>query len=364
MMDVGSTSVARAVRVFAAIAVATALTTTGLIATTGAEGATAATAQTTPAPSTFPPTAPSNLVAASVKANSVTLTWTASTPGCCPIAGYAVSYAQPFHDVFYNENVGNVTTVTITANIRPTTQYTFRVSANDTMGYRSGSSNAVTVVTPASDEGPDTIAPQAPTNLVATNDAAGVAVLSWSPSTDNVGVTGYEVYHYDGWFTSRVIATVTGTTTVAYGSPGRNVFYVRARDAAGNISIASNTVVASTTTPGPISPSVSPPACRVTYSLTSRWASGFVADVALTNTGPTAVNGWTLAYTFGGDQRIASVWHATFSQSGADVSLRNAAWNRTIAPGGRVTIGMLGSWASSDAAPTAFSLNGVACAVS
>ncbi|MEK8107217.1 hypothetical protein NKG94_22440 [Micromonospora sp. M12] len=61
---------------------------------------------------------------------------------------------------------------------------------------------------------------------------------------------GYDVYRFDGWFTSTLVATVprtTYTTSLPSATPLRNLYYVRGRDAASNLSIASNTVTLPTT---------------------------------------------------------------------------------------------------------------------
>src|SRR5262245_28615444 len=79
----------------------------------------------TPAPSTsslpntspFPPPAPTNLTA-TPHAGSITLTWTASTPGCCAVTGYDIHWLMTFDDVVYTTSVGAVTTATLTQNIR------------------------------------------------------------------------------------------------------------------------------------------------------------------------------------------------------------------------------------------------------
>jgi hypothetical protein len=236
------------------------------------------------------------------------------------------------------------------------------VSARDGVGHRSGVSNAVTVVTPASDTGPDTTPPGAPAGLTVTGTTPATATLAWSPSTDDTAVTGYDLHWFDGWFSSKLLATVTGTTFTAPLSTGRSILYVRARDAAGNVSIASNTVTVNggTTTP-PTSPPPGPPVCRVTYTTTAQWPGGFTAGLTVTNTGQTALDGWALAYTFGGDQRIRSAWNSTFTQDGAAVTMRNAPWNGVLAPGSSATIGMRGTWATANSAPTAFTLNGQPC---
>ncbi|AFL80817.1 Zinc metalloprotease (elastase) [Aequorivita sublithincola DSM 14238] len=87
--------------------------------------------------------------------------------------------------------------------------------------------------------GPDTQAPTAPANLVASNIAQTTLSLSWNASTDNVGVTGYDVFQG-----SSNLGTVTGTSANITGlSPATAYsFKVRAHDAAGNNSGFSNTV--------------------------------------------------------------------------------------------------------------------------
>ncbi|MBQ0736873.1 GEVED domain-containing protein [Mesonia mobilis] len=89
----------------------------------------------------------------------------------------------------------------------------------------------------------DTEAPSAPTNLSANNVTETTVDLSWSASTDNVGVTGYDVYQG-----SSLLGSVTGTTTQITGLTANTSysFYVEAKDAEGNISAASNTVSVTT----------------------------------------------------------------------------------------------------------------------
>jgi hypothetical protein len=101
--------------------------------------------------------------------------------------------------------------------------------------------------------------------------------------------------------------------------------------------------------------------CQVVYATQSQWSGGFVAGMTITNTGTTAVNGWTLKFTFPGDQQITSAWNGTPTQSGENVTITNASYNGAIAPGGNTTVGFQGTWTTSDATPTAFTLNGTAC---
>jgi endonuclease I/chitodextrinase len=83
----------------------------------------------------------------------------------------------------------------------------------------------------------DTTAPTAPTNLVANNPTSSTVALSWTASTDNVGVTGYDIYA-NGVLKSTVSGT--STTVQALNSSTTYDFYVIAKDAAGNPSAQSN----------------------------------------------------------------------------------------------------------------------------
>ncbi|MFD5328459.1 carbohydrate binding domain-containing protein [Streptomyces sp. NPDC127092] len=95
--------------------------------------------------------------------------------------------------------------------------------------------------------GTDTQAPTAPTGLRATGTTSSSVSLSWTAATDNVGVTGYDVYQG-----ATRVSTVTGTGTTVGGLAAGTAytFTVKARDAAGNVSPASSAVTATTQTGG------------------------------------------------------------------------------------------------------------------
>ncbi|MFG6687085.1 pectinesterase family protein [Mariniflexile sp. HNIBRBA6329] len=93
------------------------------------------------------------------------------------------------------------------------------------------------------EENLDTVAPSAPENLMASNITESSIDLNWDASTDNVKVTGYDVYVDSSLYTTvnDTIASVTGLEeSTAY------QFYVLAKDAAGNVSESSNIITAST----------------------------------------------------------------------------------------------------------------------
>jgi hypothetical protein len=93
----------------------------------------------------------------------------------------------------------------------------------------------------------DTQAPSVPASLRSTGTTSGSVSLAWNASTDNVGVTGYDIYQG-----GTIAASVSGTSGTVSGLNASTAytFTVRARDAAGNTSGASNQVSATTTAGG------------------------------------------------------------------------------------------------------------------
>ncbi|MEE6257658.1 cellulose binding domain-containing protein [Plantactinospora sonchi] len=118
-----------------------------------------------------------------------------------------------------------------------------------------------------------------------------------------------------------------------------------------------------TTTP-PTNPPTTPPpgtgACRVTTTINS-WNTGLTESITITNTGTTAINGWSLVFTLPGGQTITSGWNAAYSPTSGQVTARNAAYNGTIAPNASVSIGFQATHSGNTARPTSFTLNGATC---
>jgi endoglucanase len=100
--------------------------------------------------------------------------------------------------------------------------------------------------------------------------------------------------------------------------------------------------------------------CRVTYT-PHAWQTGLSANLAVTNTGTSPWDGWTLKFAFAGGERITQGWSATWTQSGKDVSAKNLSWNTRVAAGATVTLGFNASNTGTHAPPTAFTVNGQTC---
>ncbi|MEU9168034.1 cellulase family glycosylhydrolase [Streptomyces sp. NPDC048420] len=201
----------------------------------------------------------------------------------------------------------------------------------------------------------DTQAPTAPGTPTASAVTATSANLSWTASTDNVGVAGYDVVRVGGGTETKVAASTVNSVTVSGLTAGTAYsFAVYARDAAGNRSARSATVsVTTTATPAG--------SCSVGYRVVGEWQGGFQGEIAIRNTGTSAVTGWKLGFSFADGQTVSNMWGGTAAQSGGAVTVSPASYTSTIPAGGSVTVGFIGSKGATNTAPTAFTLNGAAC---
>jgi len=189
---------------------------------------------------TTPPSQPSSLAVSSSTQTSVALTWGASSDNV-GVVGYGVY-----------RNGTLVATVTqpgsTVSGLVCGTAYTFAVDAYDGAGNRSSKASLVTATASC----PDAQAPTAPSNVQTTARTATSLALSWSPSSDNVGVVGYGLYR-DG----SLVGTPT-TTSGIFAGLACNTNYtlaVDAYDGAGNRSSKATVMVATTACPDTSPPS-------------------------------------------------------------------------------------------------------------
>ncbi|MFD8531307.1 cellulase family glycosylhydrolase [Streptosporangium canum] len=187
---------------------------------------------------------------------------------------------------------------------------------------------------------PDTEKPTRPGKPAVSEITATGAKLTWTASTDNRAVTGYDVYAD----TVKLGSSATASLTLTGLSPQTAyTVHVVARDAAGNLSAASDSTSFTTT-------ATPPSGCAATYRMTNSWRGGFQGEVTVTCTA--AVTTWKTTLTYPAGVTVPQSWNSTLSAAPPVFTFTNAAWNGTVPAGGSATFGFLGSWTGSGAPPT------------
>nr|WP_202425642.1 fibronectin type III domain-containing protein [Streptomyces sp. HUCO-GS316] len=208
------------------------------------------------------PTVPDGLRSTGTTASSVSLAWNASSDDT-GVTGYDV-----YRDGTKASTVSG-TSATVSG-LAASTSYSFTVRARDAAGNVSAASNSLPVTTSAGSGGTDAQAPSAPNGLYSPSKTSSSVSLAWNASSDNVGVTGYDVYRG-----TTKVSTVTGTSATVSGlsaSTGYS-FTVKARDAAGNVSASSNSVSVTTDAAGGGT-------CPAAWSSTQSYMPGDVVSYA------------------------------------------------------------------------------------
>ncbi|WP_109097003.1 S8 family serine peptidase [Aquimarina sp. AU58] len=171
-----------------------------------------------------------------------TQTFNGTSSACPVVAGVAALILSVNPNLTYSE----VNTI-IEQSAQKVGTYTYATTGgrpngtwNNQMGYGLVDAHQAVLL---AQNGSDSEAPTAPSNLVSTGKTKTSVSLSWTASTDNVGVTAYDVYNG-----SNLSTTVNGTTATISGlTPNTSYdFTIKAKDAAGNVSGASNVLTVTT----------------------------------------------------------------------------------------------------------------------
>src|SRR5882724_4951247 len=189
------------------------------------------------------PTAPTNLTPNVISSTQINLSWTAASDNV-GVTSYQVESCSGASCSNFAV-IGTPTTTSFNnTGLTGSTVYRFRVLAKDAAGNSSAYSSIVNATTN------DGQAPTAPTNLVPNVVSSTQINLSWTASTDNVGVVSYQVESCSGASCGNfaVIGTPTTTSLSNTGLTGSTVYRYRvlAKDAAGNASAYSSIVNATT----------------------------------------------------------------------------------------------------------------------
>ena len=173
---------------------------------------------------TVAPSVPTNVASSAITASGFTVSWTASTDNVA-VAGYQVWIGNAAHSV-----AATATSFAVTG-LSAATSYNVVVRAVDAAGNYSALSPVLKVTTTGA---VDTTPPTTPgTPTVSAINTTGFSV-HWAASTDNVGVTGYEIWL--GNSVTKVAGTVTSYTFSGLATDSKFNLSIRARDAAGNLS--------------------------------------------------------------------------------------------------------------------------------
>ncbi|MBP2706254.1 cellulose binding domain-containing protein [Microbispora sp. RL4-1S] len=198
----------------------------------------------------------------------------------------------------------------------------------------------------------------------------GGSTTTISTTASAVGLSGGSFTLRDAW--SNGTSTSTGTISASVPAHGTVVYRVSGGATASPSPSASPSVSpsASPSVSPSASPSVSPSAspspsatptggqpggCVATYKVINDWGSGFQSEVTVSNNGSSTLDGWTVKMTLAGGQSISSLWNGVNTGTSGAVTVKNAAYNGTIAANGSTTFGYTAN-GSGSAAPT-----GVTC---
>ena len=178
------------------------------------------------------PFLPTNVRATALSSSQIKITWTASTDDV-GVVGYKV-----YRD---GVEIGNTTNTSYTdSGLQPGKDYYYFIRAYDAKGNYSNASAYVTEWTNYANSGTagtDTQPPSIPTNLRVTPVSSNRMNLSWEASTDNVGVSMYQIYRNGSLLFQVNALNTTDWSTTNPLSPNREyTYYVKACDSAGNCS--------------------------------------------------------------------------------------------------------------------------------
>ena len=196
------------------------------------------------------PTTPTGFTATASSSTTVVLNWLASSDNVA-VTGYQVERCQGSgcNSSFTPFNLTSSSPGWANTGLTASTTYGYRVRARDAVPNYSTFTSIVYVTT---DGAGDTQAPSTPNGFTATASSSTAVVLNWAPSTDNVGVTGYQIERCQGSgcnssFTPfNLTSSSPGWANTGLTASTTYGYRVRARDAVPNYSTFTSIVYVTT----------------------------------------------------------------------------------------------------------------------
>ncbi|MGA2450769.1 MAG: protease pro-enzyme activation domain-containing protein [Polyangiaceae bacterium] len=314
-----------------------------------------------------------------VASSGFTLTNAAITTGLTIHPGGSGTVA-----IYVNDTDGFTGSVTLAASGLPS-GVTASFGSNPTKGTSvltlTASSEAVAGTYPVTITGLSTTSTTARTAIPLTVASGGsfslkpsaptLAVGQGSTATDTITVT--DVNGFAGNVTLSVSGLPNGVT-VKYGtnpteSTSVLAFTASSTATAGTVTVTVTGISGSLSATAAIAldviPGSSGTSCTIDYTISPQNSSSFGATITINNTGTTALTSWSLTWIFANGQTITSLWNGVETQSGANVTVTNEAYNGSIPAGGSSNgLGFNGTWNGvTNAIPTSFALNATTCTV-
>jgi endoglucanase len=308
--------------------------------------------------------APAGVTATATSASTINVEWTAVAPPPNCSVTYSVfrGTASTFPLASSTQVAGNLTSPSYPdSGLAASTTYYYALVALDADGA-SASSPKVSATTGAATA--CNALPSAPSGLTGTTASSTAITLAWNPVTPPASCkVTYSIFRGTASGFPRISANqIAGNlTTDTYSdtslTPGTTYYYamvaVDSKGASPSSPQAAATTAKSSTGKG---------GCQVTYTIQSQWSNGFQAAIAIKNTGTADIESWTLVFAFPGNQQVATLWNANYTQSGEAMTLTSEAYNGSIPAGTTYnSIGLTGTYTGSNPAPSSFSLNGTVC---
>jgi len=105
---------------------------------------------------------------------------------------------------------------------------------------------------------------------------------------------------------------------------------------------------------------IEPKSCRVNYTVSSQWNTGFTGNVSIENTG-IALNGWNVTWDMPNEQSITSLWNGVYQQTEQAVQVSHLSWNQNIIAGATISFGFNASHLGTNQIPGNVAVDGVLC---